>query len=165
MDWPHQEEHLPPRSKLPLVIWGASSSVGLYAIQILFYYGYRNIIGIASKAHHEHLHTLGALHTFDYRDHDVTQQILLAVKSQHQQPRIPFILDCIGSREGSIRPISRLATEGSKVAILLPVIVKDASENEAPVYSMDPRTQVDWGQGVEISGVRTHFYLEVSGGN
>jgi len=59
-----------------------------------------------------------------------------------------------------MRPISRIAKQGAKVAVLLPVVVRDSSETEDPVYAMDMDV-VDWEAGVEVKGVRTHFYAEV----
>lgn len=72
------------------------------------------------------------------------------------------ILDCIGSKYGSIAPISEIAKSGARVGILLPVIVRDSSETEAPIYEMDVRKAAEWAKGVEVRGVRTHFYLNVS---
>lgn len=74
--------------------------------------------------------------------------------------KIKLVLDCIGSVEGSMKPISRIARAGAKVAVLLPFIVRDSGETEEPVYSMDPNV-VDWNERVQVSGVRTHFYHEV----
>jgi hypothetical protein len=75
---------------------------------------------------------------------------------------VPFILDCIASKYGSLEKIAKIAQKGTKVAALLPVIVKDASDTEAPEYAMDVQASADWVEGVEARGVRTHFYQEVS---
>ena len=75
---------------------------------------------------------------------------------------MPFILDCIGHQYGSLAQISKIAKPGSKVAVMLPVIVKDATETEAPVYEMDAGKCAKWEDAVDVRGVRTHFYLEVS---
>lgn len=74
---------------------------------------------------------------------------------------MPFVLDCIGSKAGSLAPIARIAKTGTKVAVLLPVIVRDASEAETPLYEMDVEAAAEWEEGVDARGVRTHFYLEV----
>jgi hypothetical protein len=71
-------------------------------------------------------------------------------------------MDCIGSQSASIAPISRIAKNGARVAILLPVIVRDSSETEDPIYEMDVNKAADWAEGVDARGVRTHFYLDVS---
>jgi hypothetical protein len=98
---------------------------------------------------------LGASQVFDYRDPDVDKLILDAFGT------IPFILDCIGSKDGSVAPIAKIAKEGSKVAILLPVIVKVASETDEPEFEMDVSKSATWPDGVDARGVRTHFYLQV----
>ncbi len=61
----------PPQADDPILIWGGSSSVGQYALQILKYYGHRTLIATASKQHHKFLDSLGAAHVVDYRDPDV----------------------------------------------------------------------------------------------
>jgi len=94
---------------------------------------------------------------FDYRERDVVEQILEAANGN-----VPFVLDCIGSKYGSLAPIAKIAKKGAKVAILLPVIVKDASEAEAPEYAMDVESSALWAEGVDARGVRTHLYLHAS---
>lgn len=101
---------------------------------------------------------MGAKQVFDYNDNDVITSIL-------NVGDILFILDCIGSKNGSIAPISKIAKKGAKVAILLPVIVRDSSETEDPIYEMDVTKAANWEAGVDARGVRTHFYLDVSCAN
>ncbi|KAL1597843.1 hypothetical protein SLS60_008330 [Paraconiothyrium brasiliense] len=153
--WPKPEGYVPEHANNPVLVWGGASSVGLYAVQILRYYGYTSIIAVASQKHHSKLKSLGARWTFDYNDPNVVSQIF-----NTSTTGIPKILDCIGSKEGSIRPISKIAKAGSKVAILLPVIVRDSSETEDPIYEMDVQKVAEWEEGVEARGVRTHLYLQ-----
>lgn len=172
LPWPRPPDWSPPHESADILIWGGASSVGQYALQILKYYGYRNVVTAASKSHSQYLASLGARHVYDYRDPDVMLEfehnyIGRRVPGIDQDPRkpnpmIPFILDCIGSKEGSLTPIAKLAKKGAKVAVLLPVILRDATDTVAPGYVMDPQGVVDWVEGVEVRGVRTHFYLEVS---
>lgn len=72
------------------------------------------------------------------------------------------VLDCIGSKTGSLAPIAQIARKGATIAVLLPVIVRDSSEEEAPEYDWDVQAAAAWQEGVVARGVRTHFYLEVS---
>ena len=165
LPWPKPENYDPPNEKEAILIWGGSSSVGQYALQILKYYGYSNLIATASNKHHDKLKRMGAKWTFDYNDPHIVSHILNTGSSQivtGSHAGIPFILDCIGSKYGSIEPISKIAKSGSKVAILLPVIVKDSTETEDPEYEMDVTKAAGWVEGVDARGVRTHFYLEVS---
>lgn len=160
LPWPKPEGFVPKDRVTPILIWGGSSSVGQYAIQILKYYGYKSILATASKRNHELLTSYGANKCFDYTDPNVTRTILDYVVSKDLNGEIPSILDCIGSLSGSVRPLAKIAQPGSKVAILLPVVVTDATETTVPEYTMDVAASADWARGVEAIGVRTHFYLE-----
>lgn len=114
------------------------------------------------------LRGLGAKECFDYRRGDVVEEILRHASqseaSKPGRPRIPYIVDCIGSREGTLRPLSKIAEKGAKVAVMLPVINVHATEDRTPELEMDvskvlPR---EWAEGVELRGVRTFFYAKVS---
>jgi NADPH:quinone reductase-like Zn-dependent oxidoreductase len=153
--WPKPDGYVPEQFDDALLIWGGSSSVGQFAIQILRYYGYTNLLATASRKHHEKLRSLGAQEVFDYNDPDVVSNI-------SNTGDITLVFDCIGSQYGSIAPIARIAKSGTKVAILLPVVVRDSSETRDPEYEMDVRRAAEWATGVDPSGVRTHFYPDVS---
>ncbi|KAF2645577.1 GroES-like protein [Massarina eburnea CBS 473.64] len=157
LPWPKPEGYVPDDANSVFLVWGGASSVGTFTIQVLRYYGYKNIIATASKKHHTKLQSLGGKQLFDYRDANVVSSISDAVGDAG----IPLVFDCIGSI-ASMQPISKLAKKGSKVAILLPFIVKDSTEAEDPEYEMDVTKVADWEEGVERRGVRTHFYLEAS---
>lgn len=162
--WPKPAGYVPERAEEPILIWGAASSVGQQAIQVLKYYGYRNLIATASPAHHDYLIKLGAAQVVDYRDPKVAQLLLDAGKKVrgNAQPAIPMVIDCIGSQEGSLKPIAKVAQEGTRVAIMLPVILKHSSNEQMPEYSMEVQDAAPWAEGVEPRGVRTHFVYNVS---
>ncbi|KAK3355705.1 chaperonin 10-like protein [Neurospora tetraspora] len=148
-----------------ILVWGAASSVGQYALQVLKYGGYRNVIAVASKRHHQELLALGAAVCFDYGQEGVTDLIrnhvaAAAASSSDDDATIPLVLDCIGDLEGTLRPLTRLAEKGTKVAIMLPVIIKHATEDEPPEYEIDVTKVLkgEWKDGVVLRGVRTHFY-------
>ena len=71
---------------------------------------------------------------------------------------IPFILASIGSQESTVRLVAQIAQRGSKVAVMLRVIIKDAADDVSPEYSMDVGKVASWADGVQAVGVRTHFY-------
>lgn len=109
------------------------------------------------------MRSLGATEAFDYRSPSVTSDILgLCSPTPTGEPVIPLILDCIGSLKGTVEPITKLAQSGTKVAVLLPIIVKDSTEESVPEYAMDVSAIAPWAKGVDAVGVRTHFYLNVS---
>ncbi|KAF1841245.1 GroES-like protein [Cucurbitaria berberidis CBS 394.84] len=154
--WPKPKEYVPENVDTPILIWGGSSSVGQFAIQILRYYGYTSILATASRKHHVKLQDLGAQEVFDYNDSEVVSTIIKA----GGEAGIPLVFDCIGSKFGSIAPISQIVQSGAKVAILLPIIVRDSSETQDPEYAMDIKAAANWQDGVDARGVRTHFYLD-----
>ena len=162
------EAYIPPKSETEtkdgrkkwILVWGGSSSCGMYGIQVLKYYGYENIIAVAGSKHHKTLKRYGAKECFDYRgEADVVEIIQKFVRQDGGD--IGYIFDCIGSLDGSLRHVSRIAeAEDCKVAILLPVIVKDAAPGIKPEYEMDVNSCADWAKGVVPIGVRTHFWMD-----
>jgi hypothetical protein len=54
------------------------------------------------------------------------------------------------------------AKRGTKVAVLLSVIVRDSSSDETPINSMDADRETEGAEGFNIRGWRTHYYLAVS---
>ena len=137
----------------PILVWGGASSCGQYALQILRHWGYTNLLATASTRHHAYLQRIGAKHTFDYRAANVVSLVREAA------PGLRYVIDCIGSQAGSLAPLAQIvAAKGARVAVLLPVILKDATATDAPEYSMDAQTSAEWADGVEVRGVRTHFY-------
>ncbi|KAF4989375.1 hypothetical protein FDECE_14742 [Fusarium decemcellulare] len=160
LPWPIPEGYTPKQADDPILIWGASSSVGIFAVQVFRHWGYKNILAVASGKHHEYLRSIGATQCFDYRKDSVVDEIL-KYASNRSEPKFPYILDCIGSLEGTLRPLSKIAQRGSTVAVMLPVILKDATEEEEPEYEMDASKVLvgEWADGVQVRGVRTHFYL------
>jgi hypothetical protein len=157
LPWPKPANYVPENVDAPILIWGGSSSVGQYAIQVLKYWGYSNIITTASAKHHELLKSLGAKTAVDYRSTDFAEKILDAAGAEG----LKWVVDSIGSLEGSLKPISQVAKNGTTVAVMLPVIVKDTTQGGGPIYEMDPTEGIEWAEGAVVKGVRTHFYLEV----
>ncbi|KAI1743803.1 GroES-like protein [Xylaria scruposa] len=155
--WPKPVDYVPPRADEHILIWGAASSVGQLTIQVLRYYGYKHIVATASSKHHAYIKEIGASEVYDYRSSTVVEDLLKSAQGR-EVPAFPLIVDCIGSQQGTLTAISKVAQSSSTVAVMLPVIVKHASDESAPEYSMDASTSVEWAPGVNIAGVRTHFY-------
>lgn len=68
-----------PADKQAVLIWGASSSVGTFAVQSAKTLGF-TVYATASPKHHDLVKKLGAHAVFDYRASDVVPQIVSAVK-------------------------------------------------------------------------------------
>ncbi|KAI1304381.1 GroES-like protein [Xylaria venustula] len=155
--WPKPSDYQPPRANERILIWGAASSVGQLIIQVLKYYGYKHIVGTASPNHHAYIRELGATDVYDYKSPTVVEDLLRSAQGG-SGPAFPLIVDCIGSQERTLTPLSQIAQSGSIVAVMLPVILKHASDDTAPEYSMTAGDSVAWATGVTVAGVRTHFY-------
>ena len=166
--WPKPAGYTPKDKDAPILVWGAASSTGMFMVQVLHWLGYTNILCTASLQHDSTLKGLGARAVFDYRDSEVATKLVNAGKEARQAagmatngPAVPLIVDCIGSRDLSLMPLSKVAQSGTHVAVLLPVILRDSDpkSDELPEYSMDVASAVPWADGVIGEGVRTHFYL------
>jgi NADPH:quinone reductase-like Zn-dependent oxidoreductase len=166
LPWPVPEGWRPDAAGAPILIWGASSSVGIYALQILRHWGYVNLVAVASARHHAYLTGLGAVACFDYRRQDAVE----AVRDYAQGwagagrgPLYPYIIDCIGSLDSTLRPLTKIAQSGSRVAVMMPVIVRAATDDAEPEYLADVNEALpgQWADGMLLLGVRTHFHLQV----
>ncbi|KAI0405755.1 GroES-like protein [Xylaria palmicola] len=155
--WPRPADYQPPRADERILIWGGASSVGMLTIQVLRYYGYKNIVATASPKHHAYIKSLGASEVYDYMSPSVVDDLLKSARGG-EAPAYPLIVDCIGSQERTLAAIARIAQRGSTVAVMLPVMLRHASDGTAPAYSMDARESVAWAPDVDVHGVRTHFY-------
>lgn len=80
----------------PVLVWGASSSVGVCAVQFLRSSGCQNILVTSSPARHELLKSVGATHVFDYASSTVASEISAAVEALGQGP-IGHALDAVGT--------------------------------------------------------------------
>ncbi|KND90146.1 Zinc-type alcohol dehydrogenase-like protein [Tolypocladium ophioglossoides CBS 100239] len=163
LPWPIPQGWTPKAADRPILVWGASSSVGIFAVQVLRHWGYRQVLAVSSRRHHDYLRRIGATACFDYTKPGVVESILGHVKDHAQgEPAVPSILDCIGSLDGTLLPLTEIAQRGTRVAIMLPVILKDATEDDEPEYEMDvAKCHADrWADGVILRGARTHHYLQ-----
>ncbi|KAB8079391.1 hypothetical protein BDV29DRAFT_187092 [Aspergillus leporis] len=105
---------------IPILIGGAGSSVGQFAVQILKHWGYRNIITTASPKHHDKIKGYGAKHIFDYRDPTIVDLINHSISSWSSLVNIR-VFDCADSKFGSLLPISKIVSaDVSNEAALAP---------------------------------------------
>ncbi|KZV85288.1 GroES-like protein [Exidia glandulosa HHB12029] len=162
--WWTLTEHL----KLPLpssnvasdasfLVYGASSSTGQFAVQLLAHARFPRIIAVSSRAHHGLLKSLGATQTVDYHDADWPAQV----------GKVDYALDII-STEASLRGVAQTVTGTSKVAILLPVklgrekLVADKNEAGAGsklVFEL-PAEKNTFPEGLKLEYVRTFEWDE-----
>lgn len=90
------EEPSPDYKPGPLLIWGASTSAGIAAIQLARASGVETIFVTASPKRHDLLKSLGATECFDYADPDVVTKIRAAAEKGAEGPVI-YAIDAIGA--------------------------------------------------------------------
>ncbi|KAG7452024.1 GroES-like protein [Guyanagaster necrorhizus] len=146
----------PPLSSAPILIYGAGSTAGQYAIQLLHAAGYKNIIATASSKHHEYLASLGATATIDYRTPSLVEDI---TKAAGGDGKVALAIDCI-TAEGTIAEVSKVTSETGTVALLLPVKEGNNVRGEAQMYMEIPEGRNPFPKSVNIRGVRTFLYQE-----
>lgn len=124
------EPSKPATSPFPLLVYGGSSSVGSYAIQLGKLAGLF-VITAASKSNHEQLKALGADACVDYNDGDWVDQVR---KISHDGLQHAF--DTI-SEKGSTLAISRAMSpaKGGRIVTLLPTDKSEIENNKVTVQS------------------------------
>ncbi|KAH6963259.1 chaperonin 10-like protein [Fusarium avenaceum] len=88
-------------SGTPLLIWGGSSIVGYFAIQLAKMHGYA-VATTCSPRNFEYVREAGATHVFDYRDPEVASKI------RTELPTLAYVFDTIGSVDSSSTAASAL---------------------------------------------------------
>jgi NADPH:quinone reductase-like Zn-dependent oxidoreductase len=156
LPFPKPEGYTAPNRHYPILVWGGATSVGQYALQLFRYIGYTRVVATASPRHHELLKKLGATECVDYGALDAVEILKRTLGDAPVK-----VLDCVGDAEGSIQPIAEVVSAGSVVAVVLPVIVRHASEQHAPEYIMDAAAGAHWPPGVDVRGIRAQIYPNV----
>lgn len=114
----------------PLLIWGASSSVGLSAIQLARASGIHPILVTASPKNHSLLLQLGATRCFDYRSPQVASEIKAALE-EGQWGTLAHGFDTVGSQPGagSAQAMAGCVSEGAE---LVSVVVQNDPRFKMP---------------------------------
>ncbi|KAK0466197.1 chaperonin 10-like protein, partial [Desarmillaria tabescens] len=148
----------PPLSSAPILIYGAGSTAGQYAIQLLHSAGYKNVIVTASSKHHEYLTSLGATATVDYHSPSLAEDI---AKAAGGDGKVMLAVDCI-TAEGTIAEVAKVISSTGTVALLLPV--KEGNnvrgEGGSQMYMEIPEGRNPFPKSVNVRGVRTFLYQE-----
>jgi len=93
-----------------ILIWGGSSSVGSYAVQLAANTGL-TVIATASPKNHDYLRSIGAAYVIDYNASDVIDQINSITKN-----RLKYVLDTVGSETSNIG-LKALAQNGKLASV------------------------------------------------
>ncbi|KAH8668966.1 zinc-binding oxidoreductase-like protein ToxD [Xylariales sp. PMI_506] len=97
----------------PLLIWGASTSVGIAALQIARACGATPIFVAASAKHHEMLRKYGADQCFDHTDPEVVSKIKTAIQNT-PTGELCYAMDSVGFPEAA-RKVKEVASRFTKL--------------------------------------------------
>ncbi|KAJ6534625.1 chaperonin 10-like protein [Mycena vulgaris] len=144
----------PPNHATPILIYGAGSTAGQYAVQLLHAAGYTNVVATASPKHHAFLRALGAARVVDYASPTLAADITAG------GPQIALALDAI-TAEGTIAKIAQVLSPQGAVALLLPIKEGDTvAVGEAAMHSTIPEGRNPFAPETRIAYVRTFNYRE-----
>ncbi|KAJ5283318.1 hypothetical protein N7505_001298 [Penicillium chrysogenum] len=94
-----------------VLIWGGSSCVGRFAVQIAAMYKFR-VIATCAPSNFDHLKSLGACYVLDYRDEDVVARI------RKLAPDLEYAFDTLGPSSNSLIVSQALANGGGNLCTL-----------------------------------------------
>ncbi|GAA5830697.1 hypothetical protein JCM5353_004091 [Sporobolomyces roseus] len=104
----------PSKDDTPVLVWGGSSSVGLFAIQLLKLSGYK-VVAVASEKNWPLLKSLGADSLYSYAESDVTSRIAADF------PNLSLAIDCITENGTTYQCVQSIASKKGHVVALLPL--------------------------------------------
>ncbi|KAJ4464104.1 chaperonin 10-like protein [Lentinula edodes] len=151
----------PPLANAPILVYGAGSTTGHYAIQLLHSAGYTNVLVTASTKHHEYLRSLGATHTFDYNSSSLTEDINSIVTAS-EGGKLKLVLDCI-TTQTTMTAISKVVSIEGIVAVLLPLKIgnKLYSDEDDPTRFEIPDSLNPLPKGTRLAEVRNFLFEQV----
>ncbi|CAF3339420.1 unnamed protein product [Rotaria socialis] len=154
----------PATSGSSILVWGGSTSVGQYAIQLAKAAGCF-VIATASPARHAYLKELGADACFDYKDSNVVSQIKEASKNN-----LAYAIDCISENGSTATVCATLTGANAQVVTVLPGVSKEVpshvTERSVMMYTIFGRKMHVFGQDHEAKpgdkAFAEKFYLQLS---
>lgn len=150
----------PPSADVPILVYGAGSTTGLYAVQLLRLAGYKKVIGTASKRNHEYLKSLGATDTIDYNSPTVVEEISSAAGGDG---KILLAVDCIAAEDTTLKVLGKVMSPKGKLGVLLPV-KEGGTVTNTPEHDMIweiRQEKTPFPEGTEFVYVRTFNYQQV----
>lgn len=147
----------PPLASKAILIYGAGSTTGQYAVQLLHIAGYKNIIATASPKNHDYLRSLGATSTFDYRSPDLVKDIAAAAGGDG---KITLAFDCVAMLGDSLATIGKVISPQGSVAFLLPVKIGTtlAIDNSSGMLMDLPKDKNPLPEGTTVIPVNAFNY-------
>ncbi|KAK1634532.1 chaperonin 10-like protein [Colletotrichum phormii] len=153
-------------SKTSVLVWGGSSSAGLYAIQIAAMQGL-NVVTTCSPRHFDLVKSLGAKHVFNYHDDDVIESI------KRTTPGLKYVFDTIGNRSSSGLASQAIDENGGRLCTVRPGkantedVTKQTTVTDVLVWTAFLKdhqyAQFKWPASEEDHKLGTEFYEKLPG--
>lgn len=105
--------NIPRNNPSTILVWGGSSSVGLYTIQLARAQNL-NVITTCSPRNFELVKSVGAQHVFDYSDANVVDKIKQA------EPDLQHVFDTIGNESSSALASKAIRQQGGGLCTVRP---------------------------------------------
>ncbi|KAI4177998.1 MAG: hypothetical protein LQ343_000082 [Gyalolechia ehrenbergii] len=107
------------QDKKGILVWGGASSIGSGTVQTAKMLGF-TVYATASEKHHDYIKSLGAKHVFDYKDADVVEKIVKAIKEDGNTVQHAF--DAVGQVRACMDVLKEFKSGGSpQVATAVPM--------------------------------------------
>lgn len=107
------------QDKKGILVWGGASSIGSGTVQTAKMLGF-TVYATASTKHHDYVKSLGAKHVFDYKDADVVEKLVKAIKSDGNTVQHAF--DAAGQVRACMDVLKEFKSgEPSQVATAVPM--------------------------------------------
>ncbi|KAL3492477.1 putative zinc-binding dehydrogenase family oxidoreductase [Aspergillus germanicus] len=98
---------------ISVLVWGGSSSVGLYSIQLASKLGFE-VVTTCSDKHADLVRSLGAKHVFNYKDENIAEKIKAAA------PNLSHAFDTIGAKGSSAAASQAFASGPGTICTVRP---------------------------------------------
>ncbi|KAL8939479.1 MAG: hypothetical protein Q9216_003331 [Gyalolechia sp. 2 TL-2023] len=107
------------QDKKGILVWGGASSIGSGTVQTAKMLGF-TVYATASEKHHDYIKSLGAKHVFDYKDADVVEKLVKAIKDDGNTVQHAF--DAVGQVRFCMDVLKEFKSGGpSQVATAVPM--------------------------------------------
>ncbi|GAA5885486.1 hypothetical protein JCM3774_003367 [Rhodotorula dairenensis] len=113
----------PSKDGEPILVWGGSTSVGLYALQFLKISGYTPI-SVSSPKTFDLVKKFGAAATFDYNDPDVSAKIA------KEYPSLRYGFDCISEGKTTVSIVKAIVAAKGTGRVVTLLLNKDSELKE-----------------------------------
>lgn len=112
------EDEVPQRTRIPILVYGASSATGTILTQLLHLSGYAPI-AVCSPRHFVLLKSRGATSCFDYHSLNCAMQI-----KQHTNSRLAYVVDCITTASSMKLCYEAMGSAGGRYVSLDPFSIR-----------------------------------------